>query len=122
MILSMQEATDQIHKFLQFITLQFIQRPQDAQLKVAEVAEDHVRFRIVLHHTDVAILIGRNGFTASAIRNVLKAAAIKHGITATLQILSHEEEKQRAENAAPFQDEHHEGDSADETDDEALED
>jgi predicted RNA-binding protein YlqC (UPF0109 family) len=38
------------------------------------------------------MLIGRNGFTASAIRSVLKAAAEREGVQATLQIHSHEEE------------------------------
>ncbi|RYD41788.1 MAG: KH domain-containing protein, partial [Verrucomicrobiaceae bacterium] len=41
---------------------------------------------------DVAMLIGRNGFTASAIRSVLKAAADKEGVQVSLQIHSHEEE------------------------------
>ena len=41
------------------------------------------------------MLIGRNGFTASSIRNILKAAAQRDEITATLQIVSHEEEQQR---------------------------
>jgi predicted RNA-binding protein YlqC (UPF0109 family) len=40
----------------------------------------------------VAILIGRNGFTASAIRSVLKAAAEKEGVQVNLQIHSHDEE------------------------------
>jgi predicted RNA-binding protein YlqC (UPF0109 family) len=51
-----------------------------------------VRFKLVLAKADVAMLIGRNGFTASAIRNVLKAAADKEGVQLTLQIHSHEEE------------------------------
>ena len=47
--------------------------------------------------SDVAMMIGRNGFTASAIRNILKAAAQRDNINATLQIVSHEEEQQRLE-------------------------
>lgn len=91
----MQEATDQIKDFLQFIALQFIEHPDQAQLRVAEVDEGRVSFRLVVAQSDVAMLIGRNGFTASAIRNVLKAAAIRHDIHASLQIHSHEEERQR---------------------------
>ncbi|GAA5494209.1 hypothetical protein SAMN02745181_1731 [Rubritalea squalenifaciens DSM 18772] len=91
----MQQTTDQIRNFLQFIALQFIKYPDEAQLKVAEVSDNHIRFRLVLNQNDVAILIGRNGFTASAIRNILKAAAVRDGIQATLQIVSHEEERQR---------------------------
>ena len=59
---------------------------------VAELAPKKLRFKLVLAKADVAMLIGRNGFTASAIRNVLKAAAEKEGVQVTLQIHSHEEE------------------------------
>ena len=91
----MREATDNIKAFLEFIALQFIDHPEEAQLRVAEVDKDHVRFRLIVAQSDVAMLIGRNGFTASAIRNVMKAAALREGIHASLQIHSHEEERQR---------------------------
>lgn len=91
----MRETTDNIKAFLEFIALQFIDNPEEAQLRVAEVNDNHVSFRLIVAQTDVAMLIGRNGFTASAIRNVLKAAAIRDGIHASLQIHSHEEERQR---------------------------
>ena len=91
----MREATDNIKAFLEFIALQFIDHPEEAQLRVAEVDEDHVRFRLIVAQSDVAMLIGRNGFTASAIRNVMKAAALREGMHASLQIHSHEEERQR---------------------------
>ena len=94
-IVAMRETTDQIKEFLQFVALQFIKHPEQAQLRVAETDENHVSFRLVVAQSDVAMLIGRNGFTASAIRNVMKAAAIRDGIHASLQIHSHEEEQQR---------------------------
>ena len=91
----MRETTDQIKDFLQFITLQFINHPDQAQLRVAEVDDNHIRFRLIVAQSDVAMLIGRSGFTASAIRNVMKAAASRQGVQASLQIHSHEEERQR---------------------------
>ncbi len=94
-LVSMREATDQIKDFLQFIALQFIEQPEQAQLRVAEVDDQHISFRLIVAQSDVAMLIGRNGFTASAIRNVMKAAALRQGIHASLQIHSHEEEQQR---------------------------
>lgn len=112
-----------MRNFLQFITLQFIKNPDQAQLRVAEADGNHLRFRLILHKSDVAILIGRNGFTASSIRNVLKAAAMREGITASLQIVSHEEEQQRMaaiEAGEIIQEEAHE-EHHDETDDEHLE-
>ncbi len=120
---TMQEATEQMRNFLQFITLQFINHPDQAQLRVAEASENHIRFRLIVAQPDVPILIGKNGFTASAIRNVLKAAAIREGINATLQIVSHEEEQERVaalEQGETISEEPHVEDH-DEADDEHLE-
>lgn len=89
---SMQAVTDRLRNFLQFVAVKLIDNPAQAQLKVAELGPKRLRFKLVLAREDVAILIGRNGFTASAIRSVLKAAAEKEGVQVTLQIHSHEEE------------------------------
>ena len=91
----MKQARDHIRNFLQFTALQFIDHPDQAQLRISEGHKNKIRFRLILSQEDVAILIGRNGFTASAIRNVLKATAEKYKINASLQIFSHEEEIQR---------------------------
>ncbi len=91
----MREVTDQIRGFLQFIALQFIEHPDQAQLRVAEIDSQHLSFRLILDHSDVAMLIGRGGFTAGAIRSVLNAAAEREGIKVTLRIHSVEEEQQR---------------------------
>lgn len=122
----MQEVTEQMRNFLQFIALQFITKPDQAQLKVAESTEQdkHIRFRLIVAKEDIAILIGKNGFTASAIRNVLKAAAVREGITTNLQIISHEEEHMRMtalENGEIVEEDDTSEESQDETDDEQLE-
>lgn len=91
---SMQVVTDQIRNFLQYIAVQFINHPERAQLKVAEVDSKRLRFKLVLERSDVALLIGRNGFSASAIRNVMKSAAERAGVQVNLQIHSHEEEEE----------------------------
>lgn len=91
----MREITDQIRGFLQFVALQFIDHPKKAELRVAEVGAKHLSFRLILHHEDVALLIGRGGFTAGAIRSVLSAAAERQGVKVTLRIHSVEEEQQR---------------------------
>lgn len=92
MVVSMQAVTDKLRNFLQFVAIKLIDDPSQAQLKVAELSPKRLRFKLVLAREDVAMLIGRNGFTASAIRSVLKAAAEKEGVQVTLQIHSHEEE------------------------------
>ncbi|MFD0894422.1 KH domain-containing protein [Luteolibacter ambystomatis] len=88
----MQVITEKLRGFLQYVAVQFIEHPAQAQLKVTELAPKKLRFKLVLTQTDVALLIGRNGFTASAIRSVMKAAADREGVHASLQIHSHEEE------------------------------
>lgn len=90
----MQVITDQIRNFLQYVAVQFIEHPDRAQLKVAEVAPNRLRFKIVLERSDVALMIGRAGFSASAIRGVVKAASERAGVQVSIQIHSHEEEEE----------------------------
>jgi hypothetical protein len=91
----MREITEQLRGCLQYIALQFIEQPEQAQLRVAEIDSSHLSFRLIVAQPDVAQLIGRSGFTAGAIRNVLNAAAERQGVKVSLQINSHEEEQQR---------------------------
>jgi uncharacterized protein len=88
----MQAVTDRLKNFLQYVAVNLIEEPGQAQLKVAELGPKKLRFKLILAQQDVAVLIGRNGFTASAIRSVLKAAADRDGVQVSLQIHSHEEE------------------------------
>jgi predicted RNA-binding protein YlqC (UPF0109 family) len=88
----MQDVTHRLRNFLQYVAVKLIDEPDKAQLKVAELGPKRLRFKLVLAQGDVAMLIGRNGFTASAIRSLLKAGAERDGVQVTLQIHSHEEE------------------------------
>lgn len=88
----MQAVTDGLKNFLQYVAVNLIDEPSEAQLKVAELGPKRLRFKLVLAKQDVAMLIGRNGFTASALRSLLKAAAEREGVAVSLQIHSHEEE------------------------------
>jgi predicted RNA-binding protein YlqC (UPF0109 family) len=92
MLGGMVPSTERLRNFLQYVAVKLIDEPGQAQLKVAEIAPKKVRFKLVLAKADVAMLIGRNGFTASAIRNVLKIAAEREGVQVSLLIHSHEEE------------------------------
>jgi predicted RNA-binding protein YlqC (UPF0109 family) len=88
----MQALTRKLKNFLQYVVVNLIDEPDHAQIKVSELKPSGLRFKLVLMKKDVAMLIGREGFTASAIRNVLKATAAMHGVQALLQIHSHEDE------------------------------
>lgn len=88
----MQAMTDRLKNFLQYVAVNLIDEPGQAQLKVAELGPKRLRFKLILAKPDVAMLIGRNGFTASAVRGVLKAAAEREGVQVSLLIHSQEEE------------------------------
>ena len=96
----MESVTQKLKAFLQFVAVGMIDDPSKATLKVAELGPNKLRFKLVLAGSDVALLIGRNGFTASAIRGVMKAAGEKEGVQVSLLIHSHEEEAQMAEKDA----------------------
>lgn len=86
---------ENLRQTLEFIALRLIDYPEQAQLKVAELEDGRISLRLVVKKEDVAILIGRNGFTASSIRGILKAFTEKTGVEFTLRIHSIEEEELR---------------------------
>jgi predicted RNA-binding protein YlqC (UPF0109 family) len=88
----MQPIIMRLKNFLQYVAVNLIDQPDHAQIKVTEMGPTGLRFKLVLVKKDVMLLIGREGHTASAIRNCLKAAAAAHGVQLLLQIHSHEEE------------------------------
>jgi len=96
MFSGMESVTQRLKAFLQYVAVSLIDDPSKAVLKVAELGPGKLRFKLVLTGTDVAMLIGRNGFTASAIRSVLKAAGETEKVQVSLLIHSHEEEAQMA--------------------------
>ena len=90
----MEKITAQIKDFIQYIALQFIKDPKLAELRIGNSGENKVNFRLVLSQPDVAMLIGRQGFTASTIRSMIKAAAEREGVQVSIRIHSHDEERQ----------------------------
>jgi predicted RNA-binding protein YlqC (UPF0109 family) len=88
----MQAIILRLKNFLQYVALMLIDEPNHAQIKVTEMGPTGLRFKLILVKKDVMLLIGREGHTASAIRNCLKAAAAAQGVQLLLQIHSHEEE------------------------------
>ena len=91
----MQALIVRLKNFLQYVVANLIDQPDHAQIKVREIAPNVLRFKLVLVKRDLAMLIGREGHTAAAIRSCLKAAAAIHGVQALLLIHSHEEEMAR---------------------------
>jgi predicted RNA-binding protein YlqC (UPF0109 family) len=88
----MEELIDRLKGFLQFVTVNLIDEPDRAQVRVQEVEPGVVRFKLVVTQKDQSLLVGRDGATASALRNMLKSTASEEGVHVLLQILSHQEE------------------------------
>jgi predicted RNA-binding protein YlqC (UPF0109 family) len=87
-----QALIDHLKNFLQYVAVNLINEPSHAQIKVMEISPGVLRIKLVLVKRDVAMLIGMEGHTASAIRSVLKAIGRKSNVDVLLQILSHEED------------------------------
>lgn len=88
----MQALIIQLRSFLHFVSVNLIDEPERARILIQEIEPGVLRFKIVVTQQDQKTLLGRDGSTASAIRNLLKGAALANGVHALLQILSQEEE------------------------------
>jgi uncharacterized protein len=89
---AVQAISTRLRNFLQYVTVNLIDEPDLAQIRVSSLGPTGLRFKLVLTKKDTAKLIGKEGQTAAAIRGVLQATAASHGVQALLQIHSHEEE------------------------------
>jgi predicted RNA-binding protein YlqC (UPF0109 family) len=87
----MQALILRLRQFLQFVTMSLIDEADRARIQAEEIGPGMLRFTIVVTRKDLKTLLGREGATAAAIRNLLKDSAAEQGVNALLQLLSHEE-------------------------------
>ena len=92
----MQELIVRLRSFLHFVAMNLIDEPERAQIRIQELEPGVVRFKLVVAEKDLKTMLGREGSTASAIRNLLKAAALASGAHALLEILSVEEDREQS--------------------------
>jgi predicted RNA-binding protein YlqC (UPF0109 family) len=78
--------TSAVEEFLEYIIRQLIEFPDEMVLTRLD-APKKVTFRLQLRQTDIGKVIGKHGHTIDAIRNLLSAAAVRHGQRVTLQIV-----------------------------------
>jgi uncharacterized protein len=96
----MQELIVRLRSFLHFVAMNLIDEPEQAQIRIQEIGPGVVRFKLVVSDKDLKTMLGRDGATASAVRNLLKAAASAEGAHALLEVLSLEQDKAQAPAAA----------------------
>ena len=75
-----------MQEFLDFVVRQLIDYPDDMVLVRVDEGKK-VIFKLRLRQSDVGKVIGKHGLTIIAIRNLLNAAATRHGQRATLDIV-----------------------------------
>ena len=75
-----------MEEFLEFVIRQLIEFPDEMVLTRVD-APRKVTFHLRLRQTDVGRVIGKHGHTIAAIRDLLSAAAARHGQRAAVQIV-----------------------------------
>jgi uncharacterized protein len=72
-------------EFLRYVVRQLVEYPDEVQLGHREEGAKTI-YMLSMRSSDVGRLIGKGGVTIRAIRDLLAAAAEKHGVKATLEI------------------------------------
>ncbi|MCP5540876.1 MAG: KH domain-containing protein [Akkermansiaceae bacterium] len=79
------EAPLAIQEFIEYVVVQLIDHREAAAVLHDRKGNRH-DYRIRLHPDDIGRVIGRNGATISAIRNLAMAAALKNELKITIEI------------------------------------
>jgi predicted RNA-binding protein YlqC (UPF0109 family) len=75
-----------VESFLEFVIRQLVDAPDEVLVTRVEQGRKLV-FKVDMRRSDVGKVIGRNGHTITAMRNLLAAAAARSGYQAVLQIM-----------------------------------
>jgi predicted RNA-binding protein YlqC (UPF0109 family) len=82
------DSSTALREFLEYIIGQLIEQPEQGAI-AHELSDDgkHHNFRVTLTEEDVGKIIGKNGYTMSAIRSLLEAAVERDGQTVSLKVV-----------------------------------
>jgi len=75
-----------VEEFVEFVIRRLVEYPDEMILTKIE-SPRKVVFQIQLRQSDIGFVIGKQGHTIEAIRNLLNAAASRHGQKVVLQII-----------------------------------
>jgi predicted RNA-binding protein YlqC (UPF0109 family) len=88
------DAPEALREFLMYVVANLIEHPQQASIAVGTTSAGAISYRIQLAPDDVRRVIGKNGFTISAIRSLVNVAAQKHGVKVSLRVDGVREEEE----------------------------
>jgi hypothetical protein len=80
---------DALRTFLEYVVGILVKHPGDVGIE-HEFADNRHVFHLKLNPADIGQLIGKNGYTISAIRSLLNAAAERDGTKAVLKVREEE--------------------------------
>ena len=75
-----------MERFLDFVLRQLVEFPDEVVIIKDDTSKKTV-FRLQMRKSDIGKVVGKHGQTIAAIRNLLDAAAAKHGGRATVEII-----------------------------------
>ncbi len=79
------EAALAIQEFLEYVVYQLIDHPEEASVRHDKKGDRH-EYRLRLNQGDIGRVIGKNGYTISAIRSLVTAAAQKNHLKVSVEI------------------------------------
>jgi predicted RNA-binding protein YlqC (UPF0109 family) len=79
-------ATTSVEEFLKYVLMHLVEFPDEVMITHQE-APNKITYSVQMRQSDVGRVIGKQGMTIAAIREVLNAAAARQHKRAALQIL-----------------------------------
>ena len=73
-------------EFLRYVVRELVEFPEEVILN-SRKGDGKVEFQLSMRKSDIGRLIGREGATIRAIRDLLSASGEKHGVKTVLEIL-----------------------------------
>jgi predicted RNA-binding protein YlqC (UPF0109 family) len=80
------DAPEALREFLMYVLAHLIEHPKQASIAVGTTSSGATSYRVRLAPEDVKRVVGKNGFTISAIRSLLNVAAQKYGVKISLRV------------------------------------
>ncbi len=81
------DAPEALREFLMYVLAHLIEHPKQASIAVGTTTSGATSYRVRLAPEDVKRVVGKNGFTISAIGSLLKVAAHKYGVRISLRVM-----------------------------------
>ena len=76
---------------LKYITERIVNNPKDIEIQEVQMDGGGVNLSLKVNPDDMGLIIGKNGSTIRAIRNILKVKAIKDDVRFNLELVETED-------------------------------